>query len=66
MDFQLSKNSSFLTYIYINVGIYIHKSFSATLDKDLRKNIQERKRRDGEIGEHELNDMGTLNMKYKK
>ena len=46
--------------------MYIYKSFSATLDKDLRKNIQERKRRDGEIGEHELNDMGTLNMKYKK
>ena len=45
------------------IYIYIHKSFSTTLDKDLRKNI---KKRDGEIGEHKLNEMGALDMKYKK
>ena len=46
--------------------MYIYKSFSITLDKDLRKNIQEKKRRDGGIGEYKLNGMGILNMKYKK
>ena len=45
--------------------MYIYKSFSTTLDKDMRKNIQEKKR-DGGIGEYKLNDMGILNMKYKK
>ena len=40
----------------------MQKSFSATLDKGLRKNI---KKRDGEIGKHKLNEMGTLNMKQK-
>ena len=27
---------------------------------------QQKKKRDGEIGEHKLNEMGALNMKYKK
>ena len=35
-----------------------------TLDKGLRKNIK--KRREGKIGQHKLNEMGALNMKYKK
>ena len=30
----------------------------------MRKNIKNK--RDGEIGKHKLNEMGTLNMKYKK
>ena len=40
--------------------MYIYKSFSTALAEGLRKNI---KKRDGEIGKHELNEMGTLNMK---
>ena len=36
------------------------ESFSTTLDKGLRENI---KKKDGEIGEHKLNEMGALNMK---
>ena len=35
------------------------------LDKVLRKNIK-KKKKDGEIGEHTLNEMGALNMKQKK
>ena len=31
------------------------------LDKGLRKNIK--KKRDGEIGKHKLNEMGALSMK---
>ena len=42
--------------------IYIHKRFSTLLDKGLRKNIN-KKRRDGEIRTHKLNEMGALNMK---
>ena len=42
---------------------HVYKSFSTTCDKGLRKNI---KKRDGEIGEHKANEMGALNMKYKK
>ena len=51
--------------IYIlYITIYVYKSFSTTLDKGLRKNIKKKKiRRDGEIGEHKLNEMGALNMK---
>ena len=37
-------------------------NFCTILDKGLRKNIK-KKRRDGEIGEHILNEMGALNMK---
>ena len=45
--------------------IYVYKSFSTTLDKDLSKNIKKKKRRrrDGEIGEHKLNEMGAVTMK---
>ena len=51
--------------IYIlYITIYVYKSFSTTLDKGLSKNIK--KKRDGEIGEHKLNEMGALNMKQKK
>jgi len=47
--------------IYIlYIIIYVYKSFSTTLDKGLSKNI---KKRDGEIGEYKLNEMGALNMK---
>ena len=49
-----------LNYLYI----YVYKSFSTTLDKGLRKNIKNK--RDGEIGKHKLNEMETLNRKYKK
>ena len=34
------------------------------LDKGLRKN--NKKKRDGGIGKHKLNEVGTLNMKWKK
>ena len=43
--------------------IYVYKSFSTTLGKGFRKNIK--RRRDGEIGKHKLNEMGTLTMKQK-
>ena len=43
------------------ICIYVYKSFSTTLDKGLRKNVK--KKRDGDIGEHKLDEMGTLNMK---
>ena len=43
--------------------IYVYRSFSTMLDKGLRKNIKKKKRRDGEIGKHKLNEMGALNMK---
>ena len=46
--------------------IYIYKNFFTTLGKGLRKNIKKKEReRDGEIGEHKLNEMGGLRMKYK-
>jgi len=45
----------------IYIFIYVYKSFSTILDKGLRKNIK--KKRDGEIGKHKLNEMGALNMK---
>ena len=46
------------------IYIYVYKSFSTMLDKGLRKFIQ--KKRDGETGNHKLNEMGALNMKQKK
>ena len=46
--------------------IYECRSFSTMLDKGLRKNIKKKKRRDGEIGKHKLNEMGALNMKQKE
>ena len=47
-------------YIIQTVYIYIHKSFSTMLDKGLRKNIK--KKRDGEIGNHKLNEMEAFNV----
>ena len=48
--------------IYIIHSIYIHvwvyKSFSTTLNKDLRKN-----NKDGEIGKYKLNEIRALNIK---
>ena len=46
------------------IYIYVYKNFSTMLDKGLRKNIKEK--RDREIGKHKLNEMGALNMKYKR
>ena len=45
------------------IFIYVYESFSTILDKGLKKNIK--KRKDGEIGEYKLNEMGALNMKLK-
>ena len=50
---------------------YVYKSFSTILVKGFRKNIQKKKKkknknktgREGEIGEHKLNEIGALNMK---
>ena len=50
----------------IHIYIYVYESFSTTLDKGLRKNNNNNKKRDGEIGKHKLNEMGALNMKQKK
>ena len=33
------------------------------LDKGLRKNIKKKKRRDGKIRKHKLNEIGALSMK---
>ena len=44
--------------------IYVYKSFPTILHKGLRENIK--KKRDGKIGEYKLNEMGALNMKFKK
>lgn len=41
--------------------MYIEK-LSATLDKDLRKNIKKKKEME-KIGEQKLNEMGALNVK---
>ena len=43
------------------IYISVYKNFSTTLDKCLRKNIS--KKGDGEIGKHNLNEIGALNMK---
>ena len=53
---------TYYTYVYM---LFYYKSFPTTFDKDLRKNIK-KNWRDGEIGEYKLNEMGALNMKYKK
>ena len=52
----------FLTIYITHIYIYVYKSFPTTLGKGLRNNIP-KKRGDGEIGEHKLNEMGALNMK---
>ena len=58
------KHICFLKYIYCTyLFIYVYQSFSTTLDKDLRKNIKEKKRRDRETGEHKLNEIEAVNMK---
>ena len=46
------------------ICIYVYQSFSTMLDKSLRKSIK--RRGGGDIGKHKLNEMGALNMKYKK
>ena len=49
-------------YIIHTISICVYKSFSTTtLDKDLRKNITNR--RDGETGKHKLNEVGALKIK---
>ena len=41
--------------------VYIHKSFSTRVKKEYPKG--EKKRRDGKIGKHKLDEMGAQNMK---
>ena len=43
-------------------ALHAYESFSTVLDGSVRKNIKKKKRRDGEIGKHKLNEMGALNM----
>ena len=53
--------------IYILYILFTYKSFYTMLDKDMRKNIKKKKkRRDEEIGKHELSEMGALSMRWKK
>ena len=51
-------------YIIHMICICINKNLSTLLDKCLRKNIK-KKKRDGKVGKHRLNEMGALNMKLK-
>ena len=46
--------------------MYVCKSFSTVLDKDLGKNLGAKKKKDGETRKHKLNEMKALNMKQKK
>ena len=48
-------------YMYLYIYIYT-KAFILYLIK-IEKEYQKKKWRDGEIGEHKLNEIGTLNMK---
>ena len=52
---------SFLKYIYYTYYLYICIQKLFYTDKSLGKNIK--KKRDGEIGKHKLNEMQPLNMK---
>ena len=47
----------------IHIYIYVYKSFSTTLNKTWERTSKKKERRDGEIGDHKLNEMGALNMK---
>ena len=47
--------------LYIFMYIYMYTKASTTLEKAWKRTSK--KRRDGEIGEHKLNEMGTLSMK---
>ena len=51
--------------MYVYIYIYVYKSFSTKLNRSLGKNIK-KKKKDGETGKCKLNEMGALNMKYKK
>ena len=53
---------TYYTYVYM---LFYYKSFSTTFDKGLRKNIKKIEEME-KIGEYKLNEMGALNMKYKK
>ena len=65
-NFFWQKFISFLKYTYYTY-LYVYKSFSTTLDKAWERIAKKKMReRDGEIGEHKLNEMGALKMKYKK
>jgi len=48
-------------YIYTHTHTHTHKSFSTTLDEDLKKSIK--KKKDGEIRKHKQDKMWELNMK---
>ena len=43
-------------YAYYNIYIYTHKSFSTMLGKAWERN---KKKRDGEMGKHKLNEMSS-------
>ena len=45
------------------IYICVCKSFSTMVDKGLRKIIKKKKRGNGEIGKHKLDEIGPLNMK---
>ena len=47
------------------IYICVNKNLSTLLDKCLRKNIKKKKKRDGKVGKHKLNEIGALNMKLK-
>ena len=51
-------------FVILTLYIYVYNNFSATLYKALRKNLK--KKRDGKIGKHKLNEMRALNMNKKK
>ena len=52
----------FIYNIYTHTHIYVYKSFSTALDKDLRRNLKKRERKVGDIGKYKLSEMGALNM----
>ena len=50
----------------MHIFIYTYtKAFLLHLIKAWERTLK-KKRKDGEIGEHKLNEMGALNIKYKK
>ena len=51
----------------MHIFIYTYtNAFLLHLIKAWERTLKKKKRKDGEIGEHKLNEMGALNIKYKK
>ena len=48
-------------YTHTHTHTHTHQGSSITIDRGLRKNTE--KIKDGEIGNHKVNEMGALNMK---